>query len=101
MTRFIIILNIEENIQKKIVCLLHIGDAKQRPVKFDLQRTSVEGLDCRDFSRELSEKLCPDTVEEQLPCTPIQEKIMLPVAAVSDSEVLSFSFAFQWKRISH
>lgn len=56
-----------------------------------MQRTSVEGLDHRNSSRELSGK----------PCTPIQEKMMLPVAAVSDNELILFSFAFQWKRISH
>ena len=63
----------------------------------DLRRTSVEGLDHRDSSRELSEKIFPESAEEQLRCTRIQEKNIAPVCCskASDSELISFSFAFQ------
>ena len=60
----------------------------------------MEGLDHRDSSRELSEKLCQEypAVEEQLRCTRMQEKNIAPVCcskAGDDSEMILFSFAFQ------
>lgn len=87
--KFIIALNIEE----KIVCLLHIWQAKQRPVHCDLRRNSVEGFDDRDCWRE--------SVKEELWCTRIKEKKMLLVTAVSDSGLSSRISNSLRRRLAH
>jgi len=57
----------------------------------------VEGLDHTDSSRELSEKICPESVEEQLRCTRIQEMEIAPICCseATDSELILFCYAFQ------
>jgi len=56
----------------------------------------VGALDHRDSSRYLPEKICPESVEEQLRCTRIQEKIAsVCCSKASDSELITFCFAFQ------
>ena len=58
----------------------------------------MKGLDHRDSSRELSKKILPESVEELLRCTRIQEKNLFPSAVLCKanySELILFSFAFQ------
>ena len=57
----------------------------------------MKDLDPRDSSRELSNKIRPESAEELLRCTRIQEKKFVPVCCskANYSELILFSFAFQ------
>ena len=54
----------------------------------------IEGLDHTDSSRELSEKICPGSVEKQLRCSWIQGKNTL--VCCSDSELVLFQCLFSF-----